>query len=513
MRPSPGSPCYLCRSVRSKLLSLVAALVAIVVVPPPQARAQASSEAARPTAEVAAEAVDVGDSVHALPGLHRLPALVVGEPRVAVAVTTGYGATLADDGTHHRLVLIPALGWVAAPWLEIGASVDARYDVHPGNDFGLVMDPRFLGRLRQALSGNTQLGAELGLWLPGTESASSSLSAATPEASLFLSTGSAAWLVSGKLGYRLDRSRNAGRNAPRLSRGDRLALGLSEFDAVLAGLGAAYHVAGWTVFAEASAELLVGQEAPGFTASPLRLEAGARRRISRQLELEALLRGSLSQPPPVGPGQPLVPIEPQATLLVGVHYRFVDEPPPTIAPSATTRAKPKPVVEKPKVTLEVSVVDADGAPIDTATVSLRTEQGELNAALQPDGRYLLEGLMPGTARLQVEAQGYAAASQEVVLRAEPVKPRVILARVLTGQIRGLVRTFGGTGISANIQLEPGGQRVTADADGFFRLDVAPGEYEVLIEAIGFVTQRRKVSVEKDGVVIINADLVKGQRAK
>jgi len=47
-----------------------------------------------------------------------------------------------------------------------------------------------------------------------------------------------------------------------------------------------------------------------------------------------------------------------------------------------------------------------------------------------------------------------------------------------------------------------------DAEGFFQIDVPPGEYEVVIEAPGYVAQRRKAQVERQGVVIVNADLRK-----
>jgi hypothetical protein len=36
----------------------------------------------------------------------------------------------------------------------------------------------------------------------------------------------------------------------------------------------------------------------------------------------------------------------------------------------------------------------------------------------------------------------------------------------------------------------------------------PGKYEVLVEADGYQSQRRKISVDPQGVVILNADLPK-----
>ena len=54
------------------------------------------------------------------------------------------------------------------------------------------------------------------------------------------------------------------------------------------------------------------------------------------------------------------------------------------------------------------------------------------------------------------------------------------------------------------------RRVVPDPSGTFQLDVPPGKYDIVIEASGYQTQRRKVSVDPQGVVILNADLVKKQ---
>jgi hypothetical protein len=80
----------------------------------------------------------------------------------------------------------------------------------------------------------------------------------------------------------------------------------------------------------------------------------------------------------------------------------------------------------------------------------------------------------------------------------------------SGQVRGLVRAFDGKAIAARITVEPGGHQTRTDAQGFFQIDVPPGKYEVIIEAKGYAAQRRGVEVEKDGVLILNADLARGR---
>jgi uncharacterized membrane protein len=75
-------------------------------------------------------------------------------------------------------------------------------------------------------------------------------------------------------------------------------------------------------------------------------------------------------------------------------------------------------------------------------------------------------------------------------------------------VRGVVRSFGGQGLSAKVRVMPLGTEGATDASGAFQIDVPPGAYEVTIESDGYETQTRQVKVEQQGVVILNADLVK-----
>jgi uncharacterized membrane protein len=69
-----------------------------------------------------------------------------------------------------------------------------------------------------------------------------------------------------------------------------------------------------------------------------------------------------------------------------------------------------------------------------------------------------------------------------------------------------VRSFRGKPLAASIRLEPSAATTETDAEGFFQIDVPPGEYEVVIEAPGYQAQRRHAKVDQQGVVIVNADL-------
>ncbi len=459
-----------------------------------------------------APAADVGDSWSALPGLHRAPLMALSKPRLSAAFTAGYGLTLAADGNHHRALALPAVGLVAAPWLEFALLADTRYDIHPGGDTGFISDPKAVAKVGGEVSRNVQLGGQLGVWCPGTEKPGDTFQAASPELSLFGAWTGKPLVFSAYAGYRLNQSNNAGRNAPRLSQGDRLALGLSDFNELLAGAGGAYVVGPWVALGEVSAEVPMGSGAPSLTESPLRASGGIRYRASAQLEFEGLLDTSLSTPPAVGPTQPLVPVEPRIAGLFGIRYRFVSDPPyvaPVTPAPQKPIAKPKPA---PKVAVKTSITlvlhGRDGQVITDAKVQLSTPRGDLPIEPDEEGAFLLKDIEVGNVTLKVTVAGYVPISKTLVLARDPLKLELNLEPTLTGQVRGLVRSFGGAAVKARISIQPGNLEMSSDADGAFELDVAPGTYEVTIKAPGFLVQKKKVVVEKDGVVVMNADLVK-----
>lgn len=456
---------------------------------------------------------EVGDSWFALPAIHRVPVMALSEPRLGVSFTGGYAATFAQDGNHHRLIALPAIGWVVQPWLELGIQADSRYDMHPGGDVGMIADPRVVAKLGTEAAENVQVGVQLGGWFPGTEKPADTLQAASPEASFFGAFTNTHLTLAAFSGYRLDQSKKAGRNAARLSQGDRLALGLSEFNEVLAGIGGGYRSGPLVFLGEVSAELPIGSGAPSPTQAPLRASAGVRYFASAQLQLEGMLEASLSSPPAVGPTEPLVAIEPRIGALLGIRYRFVPDAPLVVEKSAPPRpkpvAKPKPVPKiAPKTDLTLLVRGRDGQLLTDAHLELVTATGTETPVLDEQGAFQLKDLALGRATLKVTASGYLPIKKEIVLTKEPARIELNLEISLAGQVRGLVRSFGGTAVSAKIRIQPGDLGTTTDAEGFFELDVAPGTYQVSIEADGFVTQQRKVEVEKNGVVVLNADLVK-----
>jgi uncharacterized membrane protein len=79
------------------------------------------------------------------------------------------------------------------------------------------------------------------------------------------------------------------------------------------------------------------------------------------------------------------------------------------------------------------------------------------------------------------------------------------------ELRGLVRSYGGAALDAEVEVHPGGHRTTTDEEGAFELALPAGHYEVRIEAPGYEPQRRKVIVEEGGVTVLNVELRRSAR--
>ena len=224
-------------------------------------------------------------------------------------------------------------------------------------------------------------GFEATAWLPGGADAGASLAALSADARALVSHQTAQLLVAGYAGFRLDRSANVAENAARLRPGDRSALGVSDYDAVLAGVGAGYGFGRTFLFGEVAAQLLLGS--PKVAASPLWLSLGVRRPVAVPgLSYEVSLDALASARPAAG--TELLPIEPRVTLNIGLRYRFGERAlvpvrarvaPPKPAPAAAQA--PAPVVKPTSV--ELALTDDRGQPLQRAQVVVT--QGDVATAL------------------------------------------------------------------------------------------------------------------------------------
>ena len=457
-----------------------------------------------------------GPAADAQPGLYRVGVAQTARPTFAATAGYGYTEPQAEaGGGHHRLSLKLAGAFPVVPWLNVAPSVDTRHDMHQG-DSGTVIDASVAARAFVP-SDDFHLGLELKLWVPGSEGASAAADALSLDTRALFAKRFGAVLLGCEAGYRLDRSAAAASSAARLGPGDRLALGASDFNALLIGVGSSLQLDRTELYVEVSGDVLIGAGAPPFGESPLRAAGGARRALTERLSAEAVLEASLSARPALGVNAPLIPIEPRLSVFAGIRYDFGSRRHAAGAPVANVAPAAKPlaaVAASPaaprEAALELTLVDEDGAAVPDATVRVSGKGVAQTVRADSNGKCRAEHLAPGTTTLVFEAGGFKPLERTLTLEpGAPLDLKITLqALPPPSQVRGVVRSLGGKGLSARIRVEPLGVEAKTDASGGFQLDVPPGNYEVVVEADGYQTQRRKLSVDPEGVVILNADLIK-----
>jgi len=491
------------RAGRTAALSVAAALAWA----PGRATAAADVEASSPRAGDPAAPQALGRVFAAGPS-----------PRALFLVSSGgYGYTesvLNAGDAHHRAAGSVALEGRPVDWFGLALRFDGRYDSHrtaQGGDDGWMGDPRIFVRADHAFGPVVRAGARLGVWLPGRSAPSLDFSATTPELTGGLTCalpGAPIWLAA-NVGYRVNRSTRTATDAALFSPSDRLGLEMSAYDQALLGMAAVYGDGRAQGFLEVSAEILVGAGSPSPSASPLRAGGGMRFALARNLRLEAQAEAALGSRPDLTTSGPLVPVPPRAAFWMGVAYRFGADA-GKAGPSSRKEPDAAAVTSPPaRATLEGRVVAADGAALSEprVTVTASAGAGAAPVDVDGDGRFTFAGQPGQTLTIRAEAAGYEPAVEGVTLAPEaPASLTLTLQRRLpSGQIRGLIRSFKGVGLDAEVKIEPGDQTLHAK-DGRFEADVAPGAYEVTITAPGYETQQRRVEVEQNGVTLLNADL-------
>jgi len=286
-----------------------------------------------------------------------------------------------------------------------------------------------------------------------------------------------------------------------------LALGLSEFDAVLLGLGASVWVGKNQLLCEVSTDVLVGGDAPAFSQSPLRVAAGVRRAVARGLGLEFLAVGSLSEQPDLSANAPLVPNEPRLSAFASVRYQFLP-PPPRPAKPIPPPAPVQPLGSR----LEVTVGDDQGTPLTNPIVFVTADGERRDLGCDAAGHCTLDDVKVGDVVVHVEAPECEPAERLVKVQAGV--PAILAVRLVAvpppSQLRGVIRSLEGKAVTIHVRVDPLGTEANVDDKGSFQLDLPPGGYDVVIEAAGHVSQHRHVQVEPKGVVVLNVDLARAR---
>ncbi|MEY4583013.1 MAG: hypothetical protein RL701_7716, partial [Pseudomonadota bacterium] len=375
----------------------------------------------------------------------------------------------------------------------VSLAIDAGYDMQPDKASSAVAVPRVNVLFWRALHRQLQLGAAATF----TTAASFQFSAPVLTGLLL-----GAWqpndifTLVAQGGFRFDDSAHAVADREALAASARLTRGFSDFHALPAGLAARVRFDRLELSAELSADFLVGKGAPVLTRSPLRAAALGRVALSDRLSAELSVRVGLSARPDYERSAPLIPVEPRLALALGVRMTI---------DSATAPAQPARVA--PATTqLRGAVYDSDSAPV-AARLSLRVGTETRDAQTESDGSFAFAAVPRGTGELTLTADGFEPMHQTVQLdRADRALELRVERRVFAAQLRGLVRSFTGAALMAQVRVSGTSASVTADNNGRFVLELAPGVYQVEIECDGYLTQRRRVRVQQNGVTLLNVEL-------
>lgn len=470
----------------------------------------------------------LADGIDGLPGLHRLGVPGTAAPRLGGGLWLQYGYTEPQNGEpdgHHRLGGTAAAGGALWPYLAGAVRVDVRHDLHGddprGSDSGTLVDVTPILRAGIEVTPGLYLGGEGRLVFAGA-AATQGVAPPTFDGRLQAAGRFGRETVALYGGYRTAQGGAITEDAEQLRPGDRVVLGVSEYGALLLGLGFMHSFEKADLLAELTWDVLVGDGAPSAAQSPLRLGVGARHWLVPALALQAMVEVSLGDRAPSTSADPLVPVEPRALALLGATVRLPDlvqrERPQ--GPASPPREEPPlppppPPPLSPPAALRVLVSDETGHPISDARVTIEVPAGEgqepetIEVPLEQLNAYTATDLAAGEVDITVSAALLQTQSQHLVL--EPGKTaevQVKLAKEATqgAQLRGLVRDYSGAGIPASIRVLPGEFTASCSEQGEFVLDLEPGTYEVRITADGYQTQTRRLRVRKEGVTVLNADL-------
>lgn len=209
------------------------------------------------------------------------------------------------------------------------------------------------------------------------------------------------------------------------------------------------------------------------------------------------------------------PLEPPMRLWAGIT--FVLPPVRSGAPQIFRVEVPAPPPPPTEGGVEGLVRDArSGEPLAWVIVDVpgHTPNPILSDA---NGVYRVKGLPAGDLKVRVQKQGFAIAQVPVVVKAgETVTHDVTLEPAgakTTGVFAGDVRGRDGKPVAAKITFTFGNETrtVVADAAGKASVTLPPGSFSLVVEAPGFVSQTKTLSVAAGEQTVFNFVLVPVQQ--
>ncbi|MEO6774354.1 MAG: carboxypeptidase-like regulatory domain-containing protein [Kofleriaceae bacterium] len=479
-------------------------------------------------------------------------------PKGALEVITldGYGyrkAALAADHTMSRALGSIAVAFGVHDLISVGLSLDGRYDSHSnapmGHDTGLVGDPHIIGRIAKAF-GTARFGAQLGIWVPGKDAPSIAGSAISVDVRALASLPAGPGILSFEVGYQLDNSANSVDMVGALSLADRMSLGVSDFNEAFGGAHLAIPVGKAWFGAEASLEAFLGDpptNADGtvvaghaaLTDGTLTFRGGLSGGYHLDDRFAILAFAELAKVPYITAAQvtvnaiPLIPYEPAFTAGIGISAQFGSSKNEARFKGCAYTPEGCPAVEAPiDADITGTVVDESGKPVVGAKVSIKLSNVTVDpVATDQTGAYTFRSVRIGTqaeatkskpalhridepsASLSVVVDGKKPATATIAKLDEgntTVPPIKLEPMLPPGQLRGVVHSLpnGKPVEKATITVTPGDAKAETAADGTFTIDLAPGQYKIVVKAGSFASQDLDVVIEPNGVAIKNIDLHK-----
>ncbi len=468
-------------------------------------------------------------------GLHAPGAMMMPPGTASIATLGGFGWRSGLLGPDHRMRRgVGNLGFAFAAhrYVTVAVALDGRHDRHYGtgrDEDGWVGDPRLVLRIAKT-AGNVNVGAQLGLWLPGNEAPSVSAGAISAEARALLGLRAGPGVLTLSAGFRLDNSLSSAPDRISYSAADRISLGVSEWNAVLGGVHFALPLGKAFLGLEASLDLFIGDgDTPMGATEPhaapgpmLRAGAVAGYHLSRTMSVLAFLEAAkvpgLELSDVIANDVRLVAYEPTITGGLGFQVRF-GGPTRTIVENDTKVDVVLPVTAD----VEGQIVDDVGQPIVGAKVNVKLRNVTGTGVTDESGNWRVEKLPIGktvrgvttidddAAEIWCGLDGKKPASQKLKLAAGANRAdKLTLDPLLPpGQVRGVVRSVAKGGkpvVGATIVVEPGGLTATSGPDGTFQIDLAPGQYTLTVTAVGLREQQIDMTIEPDGVALKTIEL-------
>jgi protocatechuate 3,4-dioxygenase beta subunit len=151
------------------------------------------------------------------------------------------------------------------------------------------------------------------------------------------------------------------------------------------------------------------------------------------------------------------------------------------------------------VPLEGRVVDADGAPVAGARVSVSGDRPDAEARTGADGGYRFPRILPGRQRLEVRHADFGLAVEMVEVAGPRTRFDLRMPRATIVQGRILGRDGSPLAAMAAPSLQVDREPVEVDAEGRFRFSLTPGEHEVRAEAPDRAPDERRVTAVGDPI--------------